>query len=75
MTTVEVSQLELKVDDLTWRALADPSATPVEAALLMNPGVAAELAASGHVLALGRRVALPEPDRAPRTIATVQLWD
>lgn len=58
------------LDTLCWRHLG--TTQPVEAALQLNPG----LAALGPILPMGTRVTLPEAEQtAVQTKQTIQLWD
>jgi phage tail protein X len=60
------------IDALCWRILGTTSGGVVEAALALNPA----LAAAGPVLAEGAAVILPDPPQAAvQTLETVNLWD
>ena len=62
------------IDALCWRTLGTTAGGVVEAALDLNPS----LAASGPVLAEGTAVTLPDPPQAGGTatiLETVNLWD
>lgn len=62
------------IDALCWRELGTTSGGVVEAALDLNPS----LAAAGPVLAEGTSVTLPDPPQAgsaAQILETVNLWD
>lgn len=72
---VTVTKEGLMIDQLVLAAAGSDAGGRVEEALALNPGLATELAAAGHALALGRVVSAPEASRAPRVNRTVKLWD
>lgn len=60
------------LDAMCWRELGTTSGGVVEAALELNP----LLAALGPVIAEGTAVTLPDPPTAAsQTLETVNLWD
>jgi phage tail protein X len=60
------------LDAMCWRELGTTSGGVVEAALELNP----LLAALGPVIAEGTAVTLPDlPPAASQTLETVNLWD
>lgn len=60
------------LDALCWRELGTTTGGVVEAALALNPS----LAAAGPFVAEGTAVTLPDPPASrTATIATVNLWD
>ncbi|QRX80868.1 tail protein X [Glaciimonas sp. PAMC28666] len=58
------------LDRLCWRHLA-ATASVVEAALELNPG----LAESGPFIPHGQLVTLPAPSATPAARQTINLWD
>jgi phage tail protein X len=72
---IEVSREGLMIDQLVVVATGTDEGGTVEATLGLNPGLANRLAGAGHELALAARITTPDPERAPRIIRRIQLWD
>lgn len=71
MTTPATARANERLDALCYRILGTTEGGVVEAALALNPG----LAANGPWLAEGATVTLPDiPADKPSTIETVTLW-
>jgi phage tail protein X len=75
MARASVTRQGVMIDRLVFEALQTDAGGTVEAALALNPGLAAGLRRRGHALGLGTAVTLPEPDRRPRVVRQVKLWD
>lgn len=72
MAKVVTAQQGDTLDAMCWRELGTTSGGVVEAALELNP----LLAALGPVIAEGTAVTLPDPPQAAsQTLETVNLWD
>jgi phage tail protein X len=75
MRRVEVTREGQMLDQLVVAATGTDEGGTVEAALALNPGLATRLAGNAHELPLAGLVVTPEPERAPRLISRIQLWD
>ncbi len=72
MTSLATALQGDTLDLICWRVLGTTAGGIVEAALVLNPG----LADAGPVLARGTAVILPDPPAAAAlTRETVNLWD
>jgi phage tail protein X len=71
MTTTATAFAGERLDTLCDRVLGTVTGGVVEAALALNPG----MAANGPFIAEGTVVTLPEvPTATPSTIPTIELW-
>jgi phage tail protein X len=72
MTTTAPAFAGERLDQICWRVLGTTTGGVVEAALALNPG----MAANGPLIAEGTVVTLPDaPTATPATLETVNLWD
>jgi phage tail protein X len=72
---IATRRLGMMVDKLCFEALETDTGGVVEAGFDLNPGLAAQLRKSAHVLDLGQELMLPEPSETTQTIDQVTLWN
>ena len=72
---IQVTKLDVMLDQLVFDAHGTDQGGRVEAALALNPGLADRLASADHALALNTVVVLADPVEAATVVSTVKLWD